>query len=677
MIMNRHVANLVHLILFRTKDIRLQLILFSITVLFCINRIRHLHHTFFVGLNDNDIANLLDESDLEFASDEDPNYDPPEDRNTSTSSSSDDESEDSNAESQDDEDTEDVAFSVPNQFRGRARTRSCSSRGRSRNRGRGVRTRGGNPVGTGVRTRGGSRIQGETRSSTMSWSRRSFEVPVPQLNEPSYLPSVIPDCSDVNDYVQEYIDDTLITLIVEKSNQSTIARTGKPLRLSVKECKTFIGITLLMSCINYPQIKMYWSRKYAVPIITEAMSRDRFIQLRNSLKFVFDLDVSPEMRQNDKLWKVRPLLDRVLQGCHAQTRDQKISIDEMIIPFTGACPIRQYCPGKPHPTGLKAFVLANPNGLVCDMLIYQGKGTLPDSEYSLGESVVLKLTETLVPGHIIYCDRYFTSLKLIDELNLKGFKCAGTIMKNRIPKYLRDELESDKTLSRRGRGSFDVLVREDGQVAVTKWFDNKPVNMISSMHAAETTDDCRRYDRKQKRYLMVQRPEVVKEYNCNMGGVDLTDRLLAVCPARARTRKWTVRFTAHMIDLAIVNSWIKYRKDNRAQGIRNHKILQLREFKLEVGERMILETTYHVEEENETEEVDVDTRKRGRPPIVPVPPMAKRLHAANHLPDMGTQQKRCRNKACGKKTVVICIYCNMPLCLTPKRNCFVDFHSAL
>lgn len=533
-----------------------------------------------------------------------------------------------------------------------------------------------------MRTRGGTRSQGPGRSqNAIVWKRDKFDVDVPGLSSPSYSPSV-QDPSDINSYVAEYLDDELYNLIVEKSNQTAIEKFGKPLRLSIEECKTYVGITLLMSCINYPQLKMYWNRKYAIPTITEAMSRDRYLQLRNSLKLVFDIDVTTEMKQKDKLWKVRPILDRVLRGCHAQNREQKISIDEMIIPFTGACAIRQFCPGKPHPTGLKAFILANPNGLVCDILVYQGNTTFEESQIkrSLCENVVLKLTETLVPGHIIYCDRYFTTFKLIDELLSRGFRCAGTIMKNRIPVYLRNDLESDKCLSRKGRGSYDVLVREDKAIAITKWYDNKPVLFASSIHAAETIDECQRYDKKLKQYIPVQRPEIVREYNANMGGVDLTDRLLAVCPARVRTKKWTVRFISHMFDLVIVNAWIKYKQDNRELGKPVHKILKLREFKMEFSEFLILKSIYkdleEVVPETDTEEAD-EPRKRGRQFVVPLPPVAKRLHAANHLPDMVQKQQRCRNPSCTKKTTVICINCNMHLCLTPNRNCFVEFHSSL
>lgn len=42
---------------------------------------------------------------------------------------------------------------------------------------------------------------------------------------------------------------------------------------------------------------MNWNRKYAVAVITEPMSRDRYIQLRNLLKLVYDLDVTAEERQ--------------------------------------------------------------------------------------------------------------------------------------------------------------------------------------------------------------------------------------------------------------------------------------------------------------------------------------------------------------------------------------------
>ncbi|CAH2101779.1 unnamed protein product [Euphydryas editha] len=621
-------------------------------------------------LKDDEIADLLDVSEIEDVSD-DENASYKETHEEKFRSRSHSPGSDSSLTSSDDESENEEDEPTQRPDRGRARLlrpRSSRSRGitrftRSRTR-RGVRTRGGvlRPVGRPV--------------GAASWSRRPFDVPLPEVQEPSYLPSIIQNKSNLSEYVKEYIDDDLIDLIVEKTNQSAIATKGHSLKLNREECKVFLGITFLMACINYPHIRMYWNNKYAFPIITEAMSRDRFIRLRNSLKFVFDLDVTPEMRAADRLWKVRPLIESVLRGCLAQRRQQKISVDEMIIPFTGACAMRQYCPGKPHPIGLKAFILANPSGLVCDMIIYQGKNTFSTaSGFQLGESVVLKLCDSLVAGHIIYCDRFFTTIKLIEELSKRGIKCTGTVMKNRIPKYIQDDMDSDICLKRRGRGSHDVLVREDGGIAITKWFDNKPVTLLSSIYAAEEVDECSRYDRRLKRFVLVPRPQVIREYNSNMGGVDLTDRLLAVCPARARTKKWTVRFLSHMIDLAIVNSWIKYKEDNKKIGMPAHHILKLREFKQEIGEKMILDSIYRDENEIEhNQENENPNKKRGRPGSVPLPPDAKRFHAANHLPDMGTKQNRCRNFGCSKKTTVTCIYCNLPLCITPKRNCFIEFH---
>ncbi|CAG4918584.1 unnamed protein product [Colias eurytheme] len=231
----------------------------------------------------------------------------------------------------------------------------------------------------------------------------------------------------------------------------------------------------------------------------------------------------------------------------------------------------------------------------------------------------------------------------------------------------------------RGRGSCDVLVRNDGEVAFTKWMDNKSVLLLSTIHAAENFDDCRRYNRSTKQYLFVSRPEVIKEYNSNMGGVDLTDRLIAVCPSRARTRKWTVRFISHCLDLSITNSWIKFKQEQIEKGIRRHKIVQLREFKRLIAERLIEENLYREDDllDDSGEPEERRNVKKRRPPIVPLPSKLRRKHGTDHLPDiMLTTQSRCRNEGCSKKTSVKCLGCNLSLCLTAKRNCFKLFHNS-
>ncbi|KAM4590851.1 piggyBac transposable element-derived protein 3-like isoform 1-T2 [Odontesthes bonariensis] len=156
---------------------------------------------------------------------------------------------------------------------------------------------------------------------------------------------------------------------------------------------------------------------------------------------------------------------------------------------------------------------------------------------------------------------------------------TGTVMKNRVPQAVR-KLPDDKTLKIQGRGTSAAVTREDGKVCVVKWYDNKPVMMLSTVYAEQPEDKCRQWSKKDKKYVTVTRPSVVREYNTNMGGVDM----ISYYRMSVRTKKWTLRMLMHFTDLALANSWILYRKDRKESGTPRKATMQFLEFRMVVAQ---------------------------------------------------------------------------------------------
>lgn len=478
-------------------------------------------------------------------------------------------------------------------------------------------------------------------------------------------------------YVSEYLDRDLFKLLSVSTNVTSVAKTGKNINTSPEEIQTFIGACLFMSCVCYPRVRMFWQKGLAIPVLTDSMTRDRFFKIRSSLKAVVDIDISDEEKKVDRLWKVRPVINSVRSGCRKQTRSRDISIDEQMIPFTGACSLRQYVPNKPNPIGLKNFVAATPDGLVIDFVVYQGlttfKAVPAELKLGIGGTVIAHLANNLPRGTHIYCDRYFTSPNLVQFMLSKEMYVTGTVMANRVSAIAK-QLTSDKDLQRKGRGSCDLLVRQDHKMAAAKWFDNKPILMLSAIHGKEPEDDCSRWSKKDKTYVSVKRPAIIREYNANMGGVDLCDRMIAFYRMKTRTKKWTIRVMLHFIDLALVNAWIRYRKDKQLLKAPKKEVLQFLNFKLVIAQTYLAAINTAGSDADDDDDNDEPLSKRRK--SVEIPAVPQRTSAAKHLPEMTdvTNSMRCRLNGCSGKSKVRCIACKVFLCMTSDRNCFLKFH---
>ncbi|KRZ04761.1 PiggyBac transposable element-derived protein 1 [Trichinella pseudospiralis] len=176
----------------------------------------------------------------------------------------------------------------------------------------------------------------------------------------------------------------------------------------------------------------------------------------------------------------------------------------------------------------------------------------PKVENSIGffaADVVMKLCETLPKhkGYKVFFDNYFAFLELQEALLREGIHSVAT----------------SNELKRKGRGATDFCCTRDNKLCVVKWFDNGEVILTSTYKCMDPVEPVRRWDKRQRQFIDVPCPQIVKEYNQFMGGVDLTGMLISLYRIDHKCRKWHRRVFFWAIHVALTNSWLKYRVCHR------------------------------------------------------------------------------------------------------------------
>ena len=195
----------------------------------------------------------------------------------------------------------------------------------------------------------------------------------------------------------------------------------------------------------------------------------------------------------------------------------------------------------------------------------------------------------------------------------------------------------------------------------------------------DAVEKVRRWNKKDKVFIEVDRPEAIKVYNDYIGSVDKMDFLISLYPMNSRTKRWPTRVIMHLLSLSMVNAWLEYRDREHVRRNKGNEILDLLGFRNVVAQALCKAELNPV-------------RPRGRPSFesllnyCPVP--EKKTKAAvrpvsevhfdgfDHWPEVVQikSAQRCKLEGCEKSGRTQCMKCNLFLCLTRDRNCFRDFY---
>ncbi|XP_072144446.1 piggyBac transposable element-derived protein 2-like [Dermacentor andersoni] len=218
--------------------------------------------------------------------------------------------------------------------------------------------------------------------------------------------------------------------------------------------------------------------------------------------------------------------------------------------------------------------------------VYTGKIFPQPGFPDIGAScnIVFRMASVVPRGldYILYFDNWFCSVDLQVVLKKAGISSVGTVREARLKGC---KVPSDKELKKKGRGSYVEMETtfEGVSLRAVKWFDNRPVTLLSTFASASPENTVKRFDNKARTSVSITRPSIVGVYNECTGGVDLMDMLVALYRINLRSKKWYRRLFFHLLDVVIVNCWLLYRRDSTAAKVPRNQQMTLLHFKAEIA----------------------------------------------------------------------------------------------
>jgi len=108
-------------------------------------------------------------------------------------------------------------------------------------------------------------------------------------------------------------------------------------------------------------------------------------------------------------------------------------------------------------------------------------------------------------------------------------------------------------------------------ITTVLWKDTKNVRLCSTYVGTKpfkrTTSTSQpskipRYNRKERAYNEIDCPQIIREYNAHMGGVDLMDSYMGRNGLKIKTQDMATRIFYHLLDMAITNAFVLSRRRN-------------------------------------------------------------------------------------------------------------------
>ena len=183
--------------------------------------------------------------------------------------------------------------------------------------------------------------------------------------------------------------------------------------------------------------------------------------------------------------------------------------------------------------------------IVCPItadLLCTGKENYSIPEKGLAHNVVLNLVSGLEQkGYHLHTDNFYSSPAIFLDLYGKGFEATGTVRVNRkrLSKQFQEAklkkgekfrgITSSLYLASKLYHTFtDEVYSEiiDNTITCLKWKDKREVSLISTCPHTGFIDVTRRARSVEEGTETIRKPQLIHDYNINMGGVDISDQLV-------------------------------------------------------------------------------------------------------------------------------------------------------